>query len=104
MERKEEWKNGRMAESSGQFAERPAWEEVKFYAAQIGLAEWKARDWFDEMEGGGWLDHNHRPVQRWQSVLNRVKTKWEAEGRPSGPPAGKLLPRHQIKPAPGAAF
>lgn len=68
-------------------ADRPSWEEVKFYADKIGLAEWKARDWFDEMEGGGWLDHNKRPVAIWQSILNRVKTKWEADDRPAGPPS-----------------
>ena len=60
---------------------------MKFEAARIGLAEWKARDWFDEMEGCGWLDHKGRRIQRWQSVLARVKTKWEADGRPAHPPS-----------------
>lgn len=70
-------------------AHRPDWNEVKFHAVQIGLAEWKARDWFDEMEGCGWLDHNKRPIQRWQSVIARVRTKWEADGRPTGPPTNR---------------
>ena len=70
-------------------AERPAWEEVKAQAVFIGLAEWKARDWFDEMEGIGWLDYNHRVVCRWQSILARVRTKWEADGRPAHPPAAR---------------
>lgn len=62
--------------------EFPAWESVQAMAASIGLAEWKARDWFDEMEGCGWIDYQKRPIHRWQSVLARVKTKWEADGRP----------------------
>lgn len=72
------------------FAERPSLEEVKTAAKFIGLAPWKAEDWFNEMEGGGWLDYNHRPVVNWRAVLNRVKAKWEAEGRPASPPSGKL--------------
>ena len=72
------------------FAERPSLEEVKTAAQFIGLAPWKAEDWFNEMEGGGWLDYNHRPVANWRAVLNRVKAKWEAEGRPAAPPSGKL--------------
>jgi hypothetical protein len=64
----------------------PSRAEVVLYADKIGLAEWRAIDWFNEMEGCGWLDHQHRPVLNWQAVLNRVKVKWEAEGRPAAPP------------------
>ena len=67
-------------------AERPGIEEVLAYAQVIGLAPWKATDWFQEMEGGGWLDHNHRPIVSWRAVLDRVRTKWEADGRPMQPP------------------
>lgn len=67
--------------------ERPSFKEVLATAEMIGLSEWKARDWFDEMEGCGWLDFQHRPVVRWQSILSRVKVKWEADGRPSSPPS-----------------
>lgn len=70
-------------------ADSPTWEAVKTYAANIGLAEWKARDWFDEMEGCGWIDYQHRPIVRWQSVLTRVKAKWDAEGRPAGPTSAR---------------
>ena len=70
-------------------AERPSLEEVKAYAAQIGLGPWKAEDWFNEMEACGWLDFNHRPVAKWQPMLVRVKTKWEADGRPTAPPSTK---------------
>ncbi len=72
------------------FADRPSLEEVKTAAQFIGLAPWKAEDWWNEMEGGGWLDYNHRPVANWRAVLNRVKAKWEAEGRPAAPPSGRL--------------
>jgi hypothetical protein len=55
----------------------------------IGLAAWKAEDWFQEMQGCGWLDWNHRPVVDYRASLARVRTKWEADGRPSGPPANR---------------
>lgn len=70
-------------------AERPSLEEVKAYAVTIGLAEWKARDWLNEMEGCGWRDFRNRNVVNWRALLNRVRTKWEADGRPAGPPASK---------------
>jgi uncharacterized protein YdaU (DUF1376 family) len=70
-------------------ADRPGLEEVFVYADRIGLAKWKAEDWFNEMEGCGWLDYNHRPVIRWQALLSRTQTKWVSDGRPSGPPASK---------------
>jgi uncharacterized protein YdaU (DUF1376 family) len=73
-------------------AERPSLKEVKTYAAQIGLGPWKAEDWFHEMEGCGWLDFNHRPVAKWKPLLLRVKTKWEADGRPTAPPSAKVSP------------
>lgn len=69
--------------------ELPTWERVRDYARNIGLAEWKARDWFDEMEACGWLDHLHRPIRSWSASIGRVKTKWEADGRPAGPTAAK---------------
>lgn len=74
------------------FAERPSLKEVLDRAQFIGLAPWKAEDWFNEMEGGGWLDFNHRPVANWQAVMARVKTKWEADGRPKTPPVGRSSP------------
>lgn len=74
-------------ERAASTAERPSLDEVLAHAQRIGLAEWKARDWFQEMEGGGWLDHNHRPVAKWTAILDRVRTKWEADGRPSQPPS-----------------
>ncbi len=67
-------------------SESPSLNEVLTHAQFIGLGEWKARDWFDEMEGCGWLDFQHRRIASWRSVLNRVRTKWEADGRPAGPP------------------
>ncbi len=83
-------------EQGGNFPEasRPGESEVLARAAFIGLAPWKASDWYHEMQGCGWLDHNQRPVRCWESILTRVKTKWEADGRPSQPasrnsPAGK---------------
>lgn len=75
-----------IAERERNLPEYPNWEAVKFEAVRIGLAEWKAKDWFEEMEGCGWIDHQKRPIVRWQAVLARVKTKWEADGRPMQPP------------------
>jgi hypothetical protein len=73
-------------------AERPSLKEVLYRAQTIGLAPWKAEDWFHEMEGCGWLDHNHRPIERWQSILARVRTKWESDGRPMSPPKPRVHP------------
>jgi len=74
---------------SSQNVNPPSLQEVLTRATFMGLAAWKAEDWFNEMESCGWLDFQHRPVVKWQPLLNRVKSKWEADGRPSGPPAGK---------------
>jgi hypothetical protein len=68
-----------------QSADRPDWDEVLCEAQRIGLAPWKAEDWFHEMEGCGWLDYNRRPVMKWRPVLTRVCRKWEADGRPMQP-------------------
>lgn len=65
---------------------RPTRNETLAKAQFIGLAEWKANDWFDEMEGCGWLDHQHRPIMDWVAVLTRVCRKWESDGRPTSPP------------------
>lgn len=77
---------------------RPTEKEVLEYAVNtIGLAEWKARDWFHEMEGCGWLDYQKRPIEKWQSVLARVRTKWEADGRPKSPPISKSNAPKEIR-------
>lgn len=77
------------AERESMWREKPSLKEVQFQADRIGLAAWKAEDWWHEMEGGGWLDHNHRPIHKWISVLTRLKLKWETDGRPAGPPASR---------------
>ena len=69
--------------------QRPSLAEVLTYADRVGCAPWKASDWFNEMEGGGWLDFNHRTIAKWQAVFNRVRTKWEADGRPTQPPTNR---------------
>jgi len=77
---------------------RPTLIEILETAKMIGLAEWKAKDWFDEMQGCGWLDHAHRPIQDWRYVLSRVRTKWESDGRPSSPPKPRNSPSRTEKP------
>lgn len=83
---------GTSASFRSQEADLPSLKEVLLYADKIGLAPWKAEDWFNEMEGCGWLDYQHRPVKGWRPVLVRVKLKWEADGRPKGPPTN---PNHK---------
>lgn len=68
---------------------RPTLTEVKAVAGMIGLASWKAEDWFSEMQGCGWRDHANRPIHDWRAVMSRVRAKWEADGRPKGPPGRK---------------
>lgn len=75
------------AQARGVGVERPGLREVLDEAQKIGIAPWKAEDWFNEMEGCGWLDFQHRPIANWRAVLVRVKVKWEADGRPAGPPS-----------------
>lgn len=72
---------------------RPSLAEILARAQMRGVAEWKATDWFNEMEGAGWLDYAHRPIIRWQAVFDRVAVKWEADGRPMSPPANSAASR-----------
>lgn len=67
--------------------EIPSLDRIQTHARTIGLAPWKAEDWWCEMEACGWLDHQSRPVAKWQPLMARVKSKWEADGRPAGPPS-----------------
>ena len=68
--------------------ERPSIKEVSGYAATIGLVDWKAVDFFQEMEACGWLDYQSRPLRNWQAALSRVQTKWRADGAPMTPAKG----------------
>jgi hypothetical protein len=70
-------------------SERPSLDEVLAFAATIGLAPWKAADFHQEMEAAGWLDYRHRPIVSWRPALARVKTKWEADSRPSSPSSNR---------------
>ena len=74
--------------------EIPPWEHVREFARTIGLAEWKARDAFDRLESTGWRDKGEA-IQKWKPYFTRVKTWWEADGRPSGPNGqnGKPAPK-----------
>lgn len=67
----------------------PSKKEVLAKAQVIGLAPWKAEDWFNEMQGCGWLDHLKRPIVDWTAVMTRVRIKWESDGRPMSPPKPK---------------
>lgn len=68
----------------------PTLREVLSAAELCGLAAWKAEDWFNEMQGCGWLDFHHRPIQDWRAVMTRVRVKWESDGRPPGPPKTRV--------------
>lgn len=89
-------------ERASDFPEIPSWGLVKAHADRTGLAEWKARDWFNEMEGCGWRDYRGRQVCKWTALVDRVRTRWEADGRPMKQPghvvtttAGKTQPAPQ---------
>lgn len=62
-------------------AEIPSKQEALNYAAQIGLVEWRAEDWWLDMEAKGWKNKGDEVVN-WQAFLTRVKTWWEADGKP----------------------
>lgn len=65
--------------------EIPDWPSVKTYAFSIGLPEWRARGYFDELETCGWLDHKSRPILKWKSAFSKCKQWWENDGMPSTP-------------------
>jgi hypothetical protein len=70
---------------SGGGVEIPPWEHVAAYAVTIGLAEWRAKDEFEKLEANGWTDAKGNPIRKWQAHFSRVKTWWEADGRPTSP-------------------
>lgn len=76
--------------------EIPSWEEVKLHAVKIGLVEWKARDWFDEMKQSGWKDSKNREVMDWRAYIARVKSWWEADGKPMTRPPSKFSKQTQL--------
>jgi hypothetical protein len=84
--------------ASHSLAEIPTIDEVKAFAVTIGLIEWKAVDWFQKQEALGWMMGNQR-IRKWQPLLTRLRTFWEADGKPLKPP-GKASPA----PANGAAM
>ena len=61
--------------------EVPSKEEVVAYGEMIGLAAWKAEDWWLGMETKGW-HMGTTEVRNWQAGLTRAKQYWEADGRP----------------------
>jgi hypothetical protein len=84
--------------ASHSLAEIPTIDEVKAYSVTIGLVEWKAVDWYHKQEALGWMMNNQR-IRKWQPLLTRLRTFWEADGKPLKPP-GKASPA----PANGAAM
>lgn len=59
---------------------RPSWPELKAKAEIIGLPEWRAREWFDEMESVGWVDGKGREIVNAWHYLNRVFDWWRKDG------------------------
>lgn len=84
--------------ASHSLAEIPTIDEVKAYAVTIGLVEWKAVDWFQKQEALGWMMGNQR-IRKWQPLLTRLRTFWEADGKPLKPPG-----RSPSAPVNGAAM
>jgi len=84
--------------ASHSLAEIPTIDEVKAYSVTIGLVEWKAVDWYQKQEALGWM-MNNQPIRKWRPLLTRLRTYWEADGKPLKPP-GKASPA----PANGAAM
>lgn len=62
------------------YAETPSWDEFWAYCQQIGFtSEAYAKDKFLAAAQENWAKQRH-----WRSYAMRVKTWWEADGRPSG--------------------
>ncbi len=78
----------------------PSLDDVLLYAQKIGLVDWKARDTYEKLNSTGWRDRNGNFIASWQSFVNRVRTWWEADGRPMTPTArnsGKQKTAFDIK-------
>jgi len=71
--------------ASHSLAEIPTIDEVKAYSVTIGLVEWKAVDWYQKQEALGWM-MNNQPIRKWRPLLTRLRTFWEADGKPLKPP------------------
>lgn len=70
------------------WAEIPSEAEVLAEAQRIGLAAWRAKDWWLSMEAVSWKVKGQE-VTRWRNLLARVKVWWESDGRPMSPPTNK---------------
>lgn len=88
---------GGVAGNGADVVATPSKSEVADYAILIGLAEWKALDWWQQMEGIGWLLRGQY-VRKWRLLCDRVKTQWEADGRPMKRP-GYRCKSEQSKPS-----
>ena len=75
----------------------PSLEQVQEYAQMIGLAPWKAEDWWLDMESKGWR-LNNSDITNWQAGLSRIKQFWEADGRPMERPGRNAKPADNGKP------
>jgi len=71
--------------------DRPSLDEVLQYSSQIGLVDWRAEDWWLDMEAKGWHMGN-TAVRNWQAGLTRIKQYWEADGRPMKRPGRNGTP------------
>ena len=61
--------------------EIPTKEEVLSHADRIGLASWKAEDWWLDMEAKEWHTGNTE-IRQWRPALTRMKLFWEEDGKP----------------------
>jgi len=87
-----------VAANGNNAADTPSQSEVTEYAVRIGLAEWKAVDWWQQMEGVGWLVRG-QAVRKWRLLCDRVKTQWEADGKPMQPQGYGTKAQGQSKPS-----
>lgn len=73
--------SGKGVQRETHFPEIPDFESVKLEAVNIGLPEWRAFDWFNDMESSGWR-YKGEQVRNWRAFMIRLKTWWESDGRP----------------------
>lgn len=76
----------------------PTEAELVDHAAIIGLPSWKAIDWWRKMEASGWFI-GKQPVRSWRPLCDRVKTQWEADGRPAQQQGYGTKAKGQTKPS-----
>lgn len=78
--------------------EYPTLEQAIQKGPFVGAPAWLCEQWWNRMQGVGWIDGCHRPIRDWGASLRTATMRWEAEGRPEpGLNGHKPYPEQQLR-------